>query len=246
VGAWYERSFGQDYLMVYKHRDVRGAYEEVKRMVGWLQLAHGANVFDLCCGKGRHSLALADFGYQVTGMDLSEILLREARKSDQANRVTWLKGDMRNVPIQQRFDAVVNLFTSFGYFNEDTENARVLSELARLLREEGKFIIDFLNPAYVREHLVPLSERVEGDVTISERREISEGFVRKRIIISEPGGSERVYDEQVKLYELGHFQAMMEQVDLQIDEVYGNYSGDPYDEHHSPRLIMIGHKERVI
>src|SRR5690606_41599411 len=82
MAEWYERSFGEDYLLVYKHRDVQGAKREVHTMISWLDLPVGAKVLDLCCGMGRHSMALVEAGYEVTGVDLSDVLLREARKND--------------------------------------------------------------------------------------------------------------------------------------------------------------------
>ncbi len=244
--AWYEESFGQDYLLVYKHRDMQGAQAEVKRMVDWLELPEGSKIFDLCCGMGRHSVALADEGYKVTGMDLSKVLLAEACKLEDSGRVVWLEGDMRRVPADGPFDAVVNLFTSFGYFEEEAENAKVLSEIARLLKPEGRFIIDFLNAAYVAKHLVPHSERKDEGVVIDERRSLEDGFVRKRIVLSEPGHPDRQYMEQVKLYGLDDFRRLMAGTGLVIDRVFGSYDAMSYEPETSPRLIMIGHKERTV
>jgi ubiquinone/menaquinone biosynthesis C-methylase UbiE len=240
--AWYEQSFGEDYLIVYKHRDIQGALSEVQKMAQWLNLQQGAKIFDLCCGMGRHSLALADLGYNVTGMDLSEVLLNEANRLDPNGKVRFFKGDMRQIPLMDEFDAVVNLFTSFGYFTDDAENEQVLHEMSRLLKQNGKFIIDFLNPAYVEAHLVPQSRRQEGKLEIVENRSIEDGYVRKRIIISEAGKKERHYLEQVKLVRLAEFQRMLKASGLELDHVFGHYDGTPYDEQHSPRLIMVGSK----
>lgn len=241
--AWYKESFGNDYLIVYKHRDMQGAYHEVKKMMDWLGLAQGAEVLDLCCGMGRHSMALAEFGYEVTGVDLSEVLLNEAVKLDQSRQVTWLRGDMRDVPLEREFDAVVNLFTSFGYFEEDEQNEKVLLEIHRLLKEGGRFIIDFLNPVYVKTNLVPKSERMEDELLIRETRAIEDGCVRKRIVISEKGAADRHYLEQVKLYDRTAFEAMLQKAGLHIEYVYGGYDGQPYDAEASSRLIFVGYKE---
>lgn len=240
---WYKQSFGEDYLLVYKHRDFAGAYREVEAMTKWLQLPVGAEVFDLCCGMGRHSLALTDLGYQVTGMDLSEVLLREARSADIKEAVHWVHGDMRAIPMDKTFDAVVNLFTSFGYFDDMAENAQVLYVIERLLKPGGRFLIDFLNPEVVRRNLVPYSERLEGDITIKEYRRIEDGCVKKDIVMSEPSKAERRYSEQVKLYELSDFIHMLSSTSLEISAVYGDYAGSGYDHSTSPRLIMVGSRK---
>lgn len=239
---WYKQSFGYDYLTIYRHRDFQGARQEVERMIEWLDLSPGSHILDLCCGMGRHSLALADLGYAVTGVDLSEVLLREARLADEQGRVSWLHGDMRQVPLVEPFDAVVNLFTSFGYFDEDEENACVIDEIARLLKPSGRYVIDFLNPDYVATHLVPSSERIEDGMTIIENRSIEDGFVRKRIRICEPGRDDRTYIEQVKLFSLPQFEQMLAAAGLVLDRVCGSYAGEPYDPATSARMILVGHK----
>lgn len=241
--AWYRESFGNDYLIVYKHRDLQGAYHEVKKMMDWLNLPKSTVVLDLCCGMGRHSMALSEFGYDVTGVDLSEVLLAEAVKLDTKSQVKWLKGDMREVPLDRTFDVVVNLFTSFGYFDDDAQNEQVIHEIHRLLKENGRYIIDFLNPIYVKKNLVPQSERSENGLTIRESRCIEEGFVRKRIVISQEGVPDRHYLEQVKLYERVSFETMLQNAGLHIDHVYGSYDGHNYDPQTSSRMIFVGHKE---
>jgi ubiquinone/menaquinone biosynthesis C-methylase UbiE len=243
MSAWFEESFGQDYLVVYKHRDIQGAKNEVYKMVHWLELQPGADVFDLCCGMGRHSLTLADYGFNVTGMDLSKVLLNEAHRLDDEGKVRWLHGDMRQIPLEQNFDAVVNLFTSFGYFTDEAENEQVIHEISRLLKNKGKFIIDFLNPAYVVANLVTHSNRQEGGLEIDESRSIEEGCVRKRIIIREKGKAERNYLEQVRLYRLDDFKRMLAAAGLEIEHVFGHYDGSDYVEQQSPRLIIVGSKK---
>lgn len=240
MSEWFERSFGEDYLLVYKHRDLQGAYQEVQRMIRWLKLPQQAKVLDLCCGMGRHSMALADAGYNVTGVDLSDVLLKEARLQDPDHRVEWFKGDMRHLPLEGGFDAVVNLFTSFGYFEDDQENLRVLQEIKRMLKPEAQFIIDFLNPIYVEQTLVPYSVREDEGQKIEQLRKIEDGYVKKEIIITNEAGHERRYNERVKLYKLEQFQALLAQADLTVSQVYGNYDESAYDLTTSPRMIFVG------
>ncbi len=243
MSGWYEKSFGEDYLLVYQHRDYTGAALEVQAMSKWLHLPAGASILDLCCGMGRHSLALAQLGYQVTGVDLSDVLLDTAMQADTEQQVRWLKGDMRQVPLTEPFDAVVNLFTSFGYFDQDEANIRVLREIDRLLRPGGRFLIDYLNPSYVRRHLVPASKRMSEDTHIHEARRIEDGFVRKDITIIGSDQRIRSYTEQVRLYERSDFERMLSaHTELAVDHVYGAYDGSAYSATESPRLIMVGTK----
>lgn len=242
---WFTRSFGSDYMLVYKHRDLQGAYNEVRQMMEWLELPEGSKVLDLCCGMGRHSMALRDFGFKVTGVDLSEVLLEEAKRQDPAGEVRWLRGDMREVPLDEKFDAVVNLFTSFGYFDDHDDNERVLAEISRLLEPGGQFIIDFLNPAYVKDYLVPLSERTEEGLRITEKRRIEDGFVRKTIEIREAdGGEPRTYEEQVRLYDNKTFLGMLERAGLRVERQYGGYDASAYEPAGSKRMIFVGRKEQ--
>ncbi|MCZ8513298.1 methyltransferase domain-containing protein [Paenibacillus filicis] len=243
MSEWYTKSFGRDYLLVYKHRDLQGAYEEVRTMMEWLELPEGAEVLDLCCGMGRHSMALTRFGFKVTGVDLSEVLLTEARRQDTEREVRWVQGDMRQVPLTDSFDAVVNLFTSFGYFDNEADNERVIREIHRLARPGGRFIIDFLNPGEVVRSLVPYSERQEGDIRIEERRRIEDGFVRKTIVLTEAGeNGERTYEEQIRLIGRERFEAMLRIAGLQVDDVFGGYDASPYESGSSKRMIFVGRR----
>jgi ubiquinone/menaquinone biosynthesis C-methylase UbiE len=247
MSEWFERSFGEDYLLVYKHRDMQGAKQEVHKMISWLNLHKGATVLDLCCGMGRHSLALAEAGYEVTGVDLSKVLLREAQKNDTEKQIKFIKADMRNLPITKQFDAIVNLFSSFGYFETDEEHLQVLQEIKRLLIPGGKFIIDFLNPAYTMANLVSESQRVDEGQLIQEKRSIEQGYVKKQITITDINYEglhvkqpERHYLERIRLYSSEDFKSLLSKVDLTLENIYGGYNGEPYNVDSSKRMIMVG------
>ncbi|GGD73959.1 class I SAM-dependent methyltransferase [Paenibacillus nasutitermitis] len=244
MSAWYERSFGSDYMIVYRHRNWEQASSEVGRMAGWLELPEGARVLDIGCGMGRHALALANLGYRVTGVDLSEALLEEAREQDKEGRLdTLIQGDMRHLPIGDgQFQATVNLFTSFGYFEEQADNHQVLKEIRRVLTPDGRFLIDFLNPDYVKKHLVPHSRRIDEPtgLLIDETRVIRDECVRKQIIINSETDGARRYEEHVRLLSLDWFEGALSEAGLTLESVYGDYEGRTYDKAESPRMIMTG------
>lgn len=242
---WYEQSFGQDYMNIYKHRDWEAAAREVRVMAQWLDLPKGSSVLDIGCGMGRHALALSEAGYEVTGVDLSNVLLKEALSHDGEGRVCWKQGDMRALPFAEgSFEATVNLFTSFGYFTLEEDNQLVLREIRRVLKEGGTFLIDFLNAEYVARNLVARSERIdeESGLNIVEERSISAGWVQKEITVSdcEAPDQRRRYLERVRLYSLEWFQKHLKAERLELKCIYGNYDGSSYDREQSPRLIMAG------
>ena len=143
---WWGTFFGPDYLRMYRFDPTR-TRQEVDGVLDILGLKPAASVLDLCCGQGRHAVELARRGYEVTGLDASGFLLREARKAARRRRVAvaWVRGDMREIPFRNRFDAVVNLFTSFGYFRTKAEDLAVLRGVRRALKPSGHLLIDTLN-----------------------------------------------------------------------------------------------------
>ncbi|MBP3962103.1 class I SAM-dependent methyltransferase [Paenibacillus lignilyticus] len=246
MANWYERSFGSDYMVVYRHRNWEQAAREVETMAGWLELAPGASVLDIGCGMGRHALALAQLGYKVTGIDLSESLLQKARECNEQGHIhSLIQGDMRELPFEDgSFDATVNLFTSFGYFEMEADNHRVIREIRRVLKPRGAFLIDFMNPSYVAANLVPHSERTDEltRLHIREQRAIADGWVVKQIHITPQEGTEasRNYVERVRLFPLPWFEQALREAGLELEHRYGDYEGRPYEEKSSPRMILKG------
>ena len=205
-------------------------------------------MLDIGCGDGRHSLELTRRGYRVTGLDLSEELLGRARlrAEDEQLDINFIQGDMREVRAVSSFDLVVNFFTSFGYFNEDYENARVLDAIARSLRPGGHFLIDYLNRSYVLATLIPEDRRNVDGMDVQQRRWITgdpakkHNHVRinKHVQIRE-GGVERSYDESVRMYTLDELASMMDQAGLKVMQAYGDFEGAPISDD-TPRNILIG------
>lgn len=235
---WFERWFGEEYLHVYRHRDDEEADQLVALLWDRRFVRAGDRVLDLACGAGRHAEALRRRGAEVVGLDLSMPLLRAARRRDPG---PLLRGDIRVLALRdETFDVVLNLFTSFGYFDEDRDHERVLQEVARVLRPGGGFVLDFLNATALRASLVPRDERTSGaTVVVQERRLSDDGrFVTKTIHL---GGEGRSFVERVRLYERSDLETMLAGAGLMPEAALGDYLGSPYSPF-SPRLLLVARR----
>jgi len=235
VSEWFERWFGEEYLSLYPHRDE----EEAERLVALLEargiVRAGLRILDLACGAGRHTAALERRRAAVVGLDLSMPLLVSARHRA---RGALTRGDMRALPYRDgSFDAVLNLFTSFGYFEDDHEHEQVLRDVARVLRPGGRFVLDFLNAPAVRAQLVALDERSVGGRVVVQERSLSEDgrFVVKRIHLR---GDGRSFLERVRLYDRAELERMLGAIGLVPLEVLGDYDGGPHGAS-SPRVLIL-------
>ena len=124
---WWQKFFDEHYLKVYEELE-RASSREVESLIRMMDLKPKAKILDLCCGYGRHSFELAQRGFKVTGYDLSDFFLKKAKNDSAASglKIDYIKGDMRKLPFESRFDAVINIFTSFGYFDRERDDLKVL------------------------------------------------------------------------------------------------------------------------
>lgn len=241
---WFERSFREDYLLVYQHRDDISADREVANLLNHLPIAQSGRVLDLCCGSGRHSRAFARRGYEVVGVDLSPVLLELAKEQNTYEHLQFFQYDMRSIPFENEFDIVVNLFTSFGYFVDEADNHQVVKNMAKALKSGGQVVIDYLNPSYVRANLVPHSQREINGLLIEEKRWLEDGFVKKEITVRDVEAEEpRRYLEQVRLYEADQLRAMLLEAGFEQISLYGDYDYSRYQQERSPRMIFYAVKK---
>lgn len=203
VNDWFSNWFNEDYLALYAHRDEESAATEAAFAIDQLNLRPGMRVLDLACGAGRHAIALAQAGLDVTGLDLSAILLAKARSraADLGLPIHLVEGDMRHLGDLGPFDAVLSFFTSFGYFDEAGDR-RVLDEIYRVLRAGGSLYLDTILPSTVQESTS--EEEVEGEPVHLSRR-IEGPFVIKEIRFPD-----RSYTERVRLYSREELQSLLE------------------------------------
>ncbi len=240
--AWYKEWFGKDYLELYSHRDV----EEAERHTDFVErlFVEGAApsrrpraVLDLACGAGRHTLALRARGYRTLGLDLSLTLLNHPPA------FPAVAGDIRELPFADAsFDWVLNFFTSFGYFDDERENFRVLEEIARVLAPGGRFLIDLFNRDRVLAGLVPKETReLDGGIAEIERWfDRRTERVNKRIRIR-GAGRERSFVESVRAYSEPEVTIGLRWAGLELDRLFGSFGGQAFGPQ-SERLILVGHR----
>lgn len=228
--------------MLYANRSTAEADGFILNVHKLLQLKSGARVLDLACGKGRHSKALSVQGYNVTGVDLSENSIAEAKKMESEN-LSFMVHDMRRPVAVNYFDAVLNLFTSFGYFVSQRDNVRTINAVASALKPNGIFLIDFLNAVKVRKAIEanPEGKTECGKVLFHWKKAIVDGSVSKQITVTD-GLNKLEFCEHVQLFTLADFAGMLNQK-FEIVNVFGDYNLATFDESNSDRLILSCRKK---
>jgi cyclopropane fatty-acyl-phospholipid synthase-like methyltransferase len=241
---WFEDWFStEEYLNVYRHRneqDAKNLYDLIQKNV---KLEKNAKVLDLACGAGRHSILFAKNGFDVTGVDISENLLNVARKTagELGLSINFIKSDLRNLYLSENFDLILNLFTSFGYFESDEANAEVIKIASESLVDNGYFIIDFFNITYLKKNLIPISYDKIGDGIIKQERLFKGNRILKKIIINKKG-DQKLYYESVRSYNRDELVTFLVYNDLKIQNIFGDYLGNDFEEANSPRIIIIAKK----
>ncbi len=199
-------------------------------------------MLDVACGRGRHAKFLADKGFNVTGIDLSEESIAAARKLEN-DHLSFFQHDMR-LPFRiNYFDLVFNFFTSFGYFETRHENDNALRTLANSLKPGGKLVLDYLNSVYAAAHLVENEVKELDHVVFDIHREMEGGkFLKKIHILDKKQLLRASFAESVSAFRRKDFEEMFALQGLQITDVFGDYHFNIFDEEHSPRLILIAQK----
>ena len=234
MAEWFEEWFGEEYLRLYPHRDDAEADRAVALLVEATGMQPRWRVLDVACGAGRHARAFRAAGARCVGVDLSATLLRIARGVTDAFLV---RADMRALPIRSgSMDLTVNLFTSFGYFGREADHATALQEMVATVRPGGWFAIDFLNPATVRDRLVPCERVAAGGREVEVTRALSpDGHHVSKTIRTEG----RSFVERVRLFEPEEIEGMLRRTGVTVRRRFGDYDASPMLPG-SPRTILVG------
>lgn len=234
---WYASWFNSPYYhILYKDRDYTEAQLFMDNLTNYLNLPEAGKILDLACGKGRHSVYLNTLGYEVTGIDLSEQSISHARQFENSS----LKFDVHDmsIPYPETFDAVFNLFTSFGYFDDEDCNLKTIKAIKAELNDFGFGVIDFMNVNYIIENLIFEDVKTVEGIAFHQKRSLKDGYIVKDIRF-EANGEHYEFQERVKAFTLEDFEDLFEKAGVYLLDVYGNYKLQPFHSKTSERLIMI-------
>lgn len=231
--SWFDTPF---YHTLYKDRDAYEAQAFMDTLTTYLNLPEGGTILDLACGKGRHARYLNKIGYDVTGADLSENSIAFAKQFEN-HRLKFVVHDMCK-PFAKQFDAVFNLFTSFGYFEREADNLNTIKAIKANLNDVGFAVIDFMNSEQVIANLVPEEEKTVDDMTFYLKRYVKDDYIIKDITFT-ADGEDYHFQERVRAFTLSDFEALFEEAGVYLLDVFGDYKLRKFHSKTSERLIMI-------
>jgi SAM-dependent methyltransferase len=242
--AWYKDWFNSPYYhKLYFERDEQEAKKIIDKLIYHLQPPPGSLMLDIACGRGRHSRMLAAKGFHVTGIDISPASIAYAKLSE-SDSLEFYQHDMRLPFRVNYFDYAFNFFTSFGYFNTRREHDDAIRTIAGSLKQQGVFVIDYLNTHYIEDHLVYNEEKmIDGTLYEIHRWHDDSHFYKKIIVRDALLLHPAEHSEKVAKFSLGDFTDMFSFHRLQVQEVFGDYNLNPYDIRKAPRLIVVAKKE---
>ena len=238
---WFETWFDSPYYhILYQQHNEEEAEQFIDNLLNYFKLPQKASALDVACGKGRHAVYLAEKALDVTGIDLSWKNISYAQHFEH-DYLSFFLHDMRNLFYINYFEAVFNLFTSFGYFESERENMRAVHSMSASLKKGGSLVIDFFNAKKIKGKLVPHQYVLRNGIMFLTKKNLEKRMLVKKIYFQDEG-KEHAYEERVQMLELEDFEKYFEKNNLRVKEVFGNYQLNDFDENHSDRLIIIGEK----
>ncbi|PKR80867.1 SAM-dependent methyltransferase [Brumimicrobium salinarum] len=236
--TWFDTKY---YHILYQNRDFKEAERFITNLLNHLKLPKDSNCLDLACGKGRHAVFINKKGYSVTGVDLSENSIQEAKPFERED-LKFEVHDMREVFKTNAYDAVFNLFTSFGYFENQGDNLKVLESINEMLVDDGVLVIDFMNAEFVLDNLVKEETKTLDGIQFHITRNYDGSHIFKHITFSDDGENFS-FQERVQALKKEDFEMLLDKAGFTVVESFGDFSLSPFDKHKSDRLIIIARKK---
>lgn len=242
---WFANWFNSPYYhLLYANRNEEEAAAFINKLIQYLHPPAGVRMLDVACGKGRYSIQLADHGFDVTGIDLSEASIDLALPYQHEN-LHFYRHDMRQLFWINFFDYAFNFFTSFGYFRTQHENDSAMRTISRSLKPGGTFVLDYLNVNYAESHTIKENKKEINGVHFNISKWNDESYFYKKIEITDKlKNQQQVFTEKVSKFKLSDFNEMLSNHGMQIKEVFGDYKLAEYDIKNSPRLVILAQKVR--
>ena len=243
---WYEDIFNrQIFFDLYSEEDIRIAPQEVESIVKLLHLQPGLSILDVCCGYGRHAIELAKRGYEVTGIDLSpkQIGVAIQRAKEAGLAINFVVGDAREMKFQNEFDITLNLFLSFGYFQEEMDNLKMLEKIARATASDGLFLMDLWNREKQIRDFTPKEIEEHGEIIIEKRWHFDpwEGRLNWENTVIFPDRRKESWEHSIRAYTLVELKNILNEVGFQLEKVFGDF--DSHDSTiDSPNMILVSRK----
>lgn len=239
---WFSSWFDTEYYhILYQNRGEEEAKKFINQLIQLLEIPKSSPVLDLACGKGRYSITLNELGYSVIGADLSSNSILEAKQFEKEG-LEFIVQDMREVIPNVSFQAIFNLFTSFGYFDSTADNEKVLNSIHEMLLPKGMLVIDFMNATKVIKDLVFEETIVLNSIEFNIRRHFDGSHIFKYIDFF-ADGENHSYMERVQGLRLSEFQGLFSKTGFELISTFGDIELNPFDEENSDRLIMIVQKK---
>lgn len=236
--TWFAEWFDTNYYhILYQHRNEEEAKQFIAKLISHLKVPKGSRCLDLACGKGRHAKFLSEHGLNVTGLDLSPNSIESAKQFENKNLIFDVH-DMRLKYGSHKFDYIFNLFTSFGYFNSNSDNIKVLKAIEDMLLPNGIAVIDFMNAEKVIKKLVSSEQKELNDIQFNITRRYDNQHIFKDIKFTDQGESYH-FTERVQALKKSDFIEILKHTNLELVRVYGDYQLNDFEENSSDRLILI-------
>ena len=245
MNTWHEDDHFWESVPMFTEGHWEAAREEIDAVLSVLEIEPGAAVLDLPCGAGRHSLELARRGYRVTGVDRTRAYLNTAREKAAAEGLSLelVEADMREFRRPGAFDAAINLYTSFGYFEDQAEDRRVVANLCRCLKPGGKLVMEMMGKEVLARIFQPTDwqELSDGTLFLQERRVSDDwSWIDNRWILVKDG-QRRDFSVGHRLYDGMGLRTLLLEAGFESAHLHGGLGGEPYDTS-ARRLVVVAQK----
>ena len=238
---WFNEWFDSPYYhILYQNRDYSEAEYFLSNLIRFFDAPKHRKIIDLCCGKGRHALFLNSLGFDVTGVDLSQFSIEEAKQSSN-DTLHFDVQDLRDLKYESSFDIALNLFTSLGYFNSKEEDVLVFNNINKILKPGGFVLIDFMNSNMVVKKLKNRENKIIDGIEFQLSKYLENDFIIKNIDFTD-NGIDYHFTEKVQALTLEDFDKMLKDSGFTIIKKFGNYHLEDFSDNLSDRLIIVAQK----